>query len=80
MSFQAYLDNIHAKTGLWPDDFRRLADERGLLQPGLTATQLVDWLKADHGLGTGHARAIWEVCKSEGWIAGAQATTPRGRK
>ena len=25
MSFQAYLDNIQAKTGKGPDDFRRLA-------------------------------------------------------
>ena len=30
MSFQAYLDNIQGKTGKTPDDFRRLAEARGL--------------------------------------------------
>lgn len=29
MSFQAYLDNIQAKTGRSPDDFRAYAAEKG---------------------------------------------------
>jgi len=32
MSFQAYLDNIKAKTGKTPDDFRALAAKKGLTQ------------------------------------------------
>jgi hypothetical protein len=28
MSFQAYIDNIKAKTGKTPDDFKKLAEKR----------------------------------------------------
>ena len=43
MSFQAYIDNIKAKTGKGPDDFRRLAAEKGFategaITPGVKAT------------------------------------------
>jgi len=34
MSFQAYLDNIEAKTGKSPADFKKLAKERGFLSGG----------------------------------------------
>lgn len=63
MSFQAYLDNIKAKTGLSPGDFRRLAKKEGLLEPGLKAMQVVAWLKKDFGLGHGHAMAIYATFK-----------------
>jgi len=58
MTFQAYIDNIKAKTGKTPEDFRKLAKAKGLLKPGVKAGQIVDWLKADFGLGRGHAMAI----------------------
>jgi len=32
--FQAYLDNIHSKTGKRADDFRRLATEKGFAEAG----------------------------------------------
>ncbi len=65
MSFQAYLDNIQTKTGKTPDDFRRLAEEKGFtengrLKPAVKAMQIVHWLKEDFQLGHGHAMAI--VC------------------
>jgi hypothetical protein len=63
MSFQAYIDNIEAKTGRTPGDFRRLAQERGLLKEGVRAGQIVAWLKEDFGLGHGHAMAIYAVLK-----------------
>lgn len=56
-AFQSYLDNIRAKTGLTPADFKRLAKEKGLTK----ASEVVAWLKADYGLGYGHAGAIWRV-------------------
>ena len=56
-SFQSYLDNIKAKTGLTPADFHRLAMEKGLIK----ASEVVAWLKKDYGLGYGHAGAIWQV-------------------
>lgn len=68
MTFQAYLDNIKSKTGKTPEDFHTDAKTRGLLQPGLTAMQFVAWLANDYGLGRGHAMAIFEVFKRNGWI------------
>jgi hypothetical protein len=71
MSFQAYLDNIQAKTGKSPDDFRALAQGKGLataggLAPGVKAGQIVAWLKQDFGLGHGHAMAIVAMLKGRG--------------
>lgn len=63
MSFQAYLDNIKAKTGKTPEDFRKLAEKKGLLKPETKAKQITDWLKKDFGLGHGHAMAIYTVFK-----------------
>ena len=57
MSFQAYLDNIKAKTGKTPNDFRALAAKKGLTKYG----DIMAWLKADFGLGHGHANAIAQL-------------------
>jgi hypothetical protein len=70
MSFQAYLDNIQARTGKSPADFRQLAAEKGFAGPegiakGVKATQITDWLKADFGLGHGHAMAIVALLKGK---------------
>jgi len=62
MSFQAYLDNIKAKTGKSPEDFIALARKKGLVKPG----EIVAWLKSDFGLGYGHAMAIVHVISSAG--------------
>ena len=68
MSFQAYLDNIQKKTGKTPDDFKKLAEQKGFLQkgklkPDIKAGQIVAWLKEDFDLGHGHAMAIYAVFK-----------------
>ena len=63
MTFKAYIDNIHAKTGKTPDDFRKLAEKKGLLKPGVKAMEIVNWLKKDHGLGHGHAMAVYATFK-----------------
>jgi len=68
MSFQAYLDNIKAKTGNGPEDFRRIAEQKGYLQngqvkAGIKAGDIVSWLKKDFGLGHGHAMAIYALFK-----------------
>ena len=57
MSFQAYLDNIQARTGKTPADFRVLADEKGLTK----YPEVLAWLKTDFGLGHGHANAIAQL-------------------
>ncbi len=58
MTYQAYLDNIQAKTGKTPDDFKALAAKKGFMKPGVKAGEIVTWLKQDFGLGQGHAMAI----------------------
>lgn len=68
MSFQAYLENIKAKTGKGPEDFRQLAAEKGFtdgntIKDGVKAGAIVQWLKEDFGLGHGHAMAIYALLK-----------------
>ena len=63
MTFQAYLDNIKAKTGKTPADFEILAKKKGLLEPGVKAGEIVAWLKENFALGHGHAMAIYAVLK-----------------
>jgi hypothetical protein len=53
---EAYLANIKAKTGKDPEDFRKIAAEKGLLSA--KHKEVLDWLKADYGLGHGHANLI----------------------
>ena len=62
MSFQAYLDSVKAKTGKTPEDFRLLAVEKGLAKHA----EIIAWLKADFGLGHGHANAIAMIIKENG--------------
>lgn len=53
MSFQAYIDNnIKTKTGKSPDDFKKLAENKGFiidgnLNPKTKATEITNWLKTD---------------------------------
>ncbi len=68
MSFQAYLDNIAAKTGKGPAQFRSLAAEKGYADHSgllVKATVITDWLKAEFGLGHGHAMAIVALLKGK---------------
>jgi hypothetical protein len=66
MSFQAYLDNIKTKTGKTPDDFRMIAEKKGLLKEGVKAGEVLSWLKTEYELGHGHAMAIYAVLKGKG--------------
>ena len=54
MTYKAYIDNIHPKTGKTPEDYRKMAAEKGLVKYG----ELLKWLKTDCGLGHGHANAM----------------------
>ncbi|UKK86224.1 DUF4287 domain-containing protein [Sphingopyxis sp. BSN-002] len=70
MSFQAYLDNVEAKTGKSAEDLKAIATEKGLadangLAPGVKATAIVDWLKQDFDLGHGHAMSIVAYIKGK---------------
>ena len=61
MSYQAYLDSIKAKTGKTPAEFRALAQDRGLLAPGVKAGEVARWLNKDCGLGHGHAMVTHRI-------------------
>jgi hypothetical protein len=68
MTFQAYIDNIKAKTGKSPQDFKKLAEEKGFLQNGeliAKAGEIVSWLKEEFGLGHGHSMAIYATFKGK---------------
>ena len=70
MSFQAYIDNIKAKTGKTPEDFKKLAEIKefiidGSLNPEVKATEISNWLKEEFGLGHGHAMAIYATFKGK---------------
>lgn len=68
MSFQAYIDNIQKKTGKSPEDFKKLAVEKGFLENGelaVKATQITNWLKEEFELGHGHAMAIYASLKGK---------------
>jgi Domain of unknown function (DUF4287) len=60
MSFQAYLDNIEEKTGNTPKQFVAEAKKKKLTE----FKDIITWLKADYGLGTGHARALAYVIRN----------------
>lgn len=70
MSFQAYIDNIETKTGMRPEDFKKLAEAKGFLSHGellktVKAKEITDWLKEEFQLGHGHAMAIYAVLKGK---------------
>jgi hypothetical protein len=70
MSFQAYIDNIKAKTGKSPSDFKKLAEKKGFivdekLNPKIKATEITNWLKEEFELGHGHAMAIFATFKGK---------------
>ena len=70
MSFRAYIDNIKARTGKSPDDFKKLAEKKGFLKDGqlvktVKATEITDWLKEEFELGHGHAMAIYASFKGK---------------
>lgn len=70
MSFQAYIDNIKAKTGKTPSDFKKLAEKKGFivdekLNPKIKATEITNWLKEEFELGHGHAMAIFAAFKGK---------------
>ncbi|WP_430402548.1 DUF4287 domain-containing protein [Fluviicola sp.] len=70
MSFQVYLDNIKAKTGKLPEEFQKLAQEKGFIKDGelladVKAGQIVAWLKEEFELGHGHAMAIYAYFKGK---------------
>ena len=54
MTYKAYLDNIHTKTGKTPEDYLKTAKQKGLVKQ----SDLLKWLKTECGLGHGHAMAI----------------------
>jgi hypothetical protein len=82
MTFEAYMNNIRAKTGKAPKDFWDEAVRTGILRPDTKTMEFVVWLKSSAGLGHGHAMAVWEAFKRNGWIpmSGAPKAVGKGAK
>jgi hypothetical protein len=68
VSFDSYIENIKAKTGKTPPDFRALAEKAGVLKADMKAAELVEWLKQEFDLGHGHSMAIWNVFVTNSWV------------
>ncbi len=68
MSYQAYLDNIKAKTGKTPEELKSAAELAGVYRYDMTATDLKNFLKKEFDLGHGHSMAIWLYFKLKGWV------------
>ena len=67
---QTQINNIQTKTGKSPDDFRKMAEQRGYtaggrLRADVKAGEIVQWLKTDFDLGHGHAMAIVALLKGK---------------
>jgi hypothetical protein len=84
MTFEAYITNIRAKTGKGPKEFFDEAVQLGVLNAETRTMEFVAWLKTNSGLGHGHAMAIWEAFKRNGWVplsgSGVGATQRRSRR
>jgi len=64
MSFQAYLDAVETRTGMTPRQLIAIAREKGFDDPGVKAAAILDWLKADYGLGRAHGMAVVHVIRN----------------
>jgi hypothetical protein len=67
---QTYFENIKAKTGKTPADFKKVATEKGFFEKGILkstvkAGEIIAWLKKDFDLGHGHAMAIYHTFKEK---------------
>jgi hypothetical protein len=84
MTFEAYITNIRAKTGKGPKEFFDEAVQTGALNAETKTMEFVTWLKAHSGLGHGHAMAVWEAFKRNGWVplsgSGVSATKRRTQR
>ena len=79
MTFEAYINNIRAKTGKEPKDFFDDAIRAGVLRPDTKTMEFVGWLKASSGLGHGHSMAVWEAFRRNGWVPLATEHTVQRR-
>lgn len=73
MTFEAYISNIRTRTGKDPKDFFEEAIRAGVLRPDTKTMEFVGWLKSASGLGHGHAMAVWEAFRRNGWVPLAPA-------
>lgn len=68
MSFQSYLDTIEKKTGKTPNELLALEKGKGFTAD-TKASEVINWLKEDYGLGHGHAMAFFHVLKNGATIS-----------
>lgn len=74
MSFQTYLQNITKLTKQTPETIREAGIKKGILVPGIKASQFLAWLHQDYLLGRGHGMALWKWFVEKNWIVPAKGT------
>jgi hypothetical protein len=74
------MNNIKAKTGKDPKDFYDEAVRDGAMGPATKPMEFVSWLKARSGLGHGHAMAVLESFKRNGWYPVAAKSPPTAKR
>ena len=70
INLSAYYKTIKQKTGKSPEDFKKLASLKGFvvdgnLKPEVKPMEVIDWLKAEFGLGRGHGLALYHSFKQQ---------------
>ncbi len=70
INLPSYYDTIKKKTGKTPEDFKKLAEQKGFIinghiKPSVKASEVFTWLKEDFKLGRGHAMAIYHTFKQK---------------
>lgn len=56
--YLSYIENITKQTGKTPEQIVDMLKSANVLKDGVKAGEIVAWLKANLGLGHGHAMAI----------------------
>lgn len=64
MSFQAYLDALEEKTGSTPRQLLDIAAGKGFSGENVKASEVLEWLKTDYGVGRGHGMALVHVIRT----------------
>lgn len=75
MTFQAYIDNIKAKTSKTPEELKAHAEQAGVYKRDMKASDLMKFLKEEYDLSHGHSMAIWASFKMNGWVKDSKKLT-----
>jgi hypothetical protein len=73
LPLQAFLYTVEEKTGLTPRELLEVAEEKGFGSADTKASEVKAWLKAEFGLGPGHALLIFHLIQNDHRNKGSSA-------